>query len=85
MNIVPFEYLGSLSYDDRIKMWQGILSKGTLVYAAENSEGQIVGFANGGKERTGEFNGDCGELFAVYIKNGDWEKISEQSNGRFNN
>ncbi|WP_396126184.1 GNAT family N-acetyltransferase [Anaerobacillus sp. CMMVII] len=34
---------------------------------AENSEGEIVGFSSGGKERSGKYNGYNGELYAIYV------------------
>ncbi|MBD2449760.1 GNAT family N-acetyltransferase [Nostoc sp. FACHB-152] len=35
-------------------------------YIVENETGQIVGFASGGRERTGKYL-NCGELYAIYI------------------
>jgi len=34
---------------------------------AENDAGDIVGFASGGKERSGKYIGFEGELYAIYI------------------
>ncbi|WP_421385343.1 GNAT family N-acetyltransferase [Bacillus salacetis] len=65
-NIVTDEYLNNLSYEQREKLWINIIPKGG-VYVAENSEGEIVGFSSGGKERSGEYSGFDGELYAIYI------------------
>ena len=66
--IVPDSVLDGLSYDDREARWRGILSGGgsgfTLV--AEDDGGGVVGFAGGGRERSGvpEY---AGELYALYV------------------
>lgn len=65
-NIVPDEYLTSLSYESRELMWTKAIPHGDI-YVAENNGGEIVGFAKGGKERTGKYKGYDGELYAVYI------------------
>ena len=38
------------------------------IYVAEDESGKIVGFATGGKERTGNYDAD-GELYAIYLLN----------------
>ncbi|WBL13120.1 GNAT family N-acetyltransferase [Sutcliffiella sp. NC1] len=65
-NIVPKEYLKNLSYESREQLWLNNIPNGG-VYVAENSEGDIVGFSSGGKERSGKYNGFNGELYAIYI------------------
>ncbi|MBD2514584.1 GNAT family N-acetyltransferase [Nostoc sp. FACHB-973] len=68
-NLMPAKFLADLSYEERETKWVKILSyvaENNFTYVAENETGQIVGFASGGKERTG----DClyqGELYAIYI------------------
>jgi L-amino acid N-acyltransferase YncA len=55
--VVPDEYLQSTSYDKRKSAWESALSRrdGTkLVGVAEDEAGQIIGFAVGGPERTGD-------------------------------
>ncbi|MBW4507590.1 MAG: GNAT family N-acetyltransferase [Scytonematopsis contorta HA4267-MV1] len=68
--IVPDEYLASLSYERREKNWHQIfnnsLENGDFTYVAEEKSGQIIGFANGGLERTGD-SVYKGELNAIYI------------------
>jgi hypothetical protein len=55
--IMPEDYLAKLSYEKREQGWTKILNSaansGQFVYVAEDESGQIVGFANGSPERTG--------------------------------
>lgn len=68
--IVPDEYLANLSYERRANGWHQILNQapedGNFTYVAENEVGEVVGFANGGMERTGD-PVYKGELNAIYI------------------
>lgn len=69
--IVPDEHLANLSYERRANGWYQILNRapedGNFTYIAEDESGEIVGFANGGVERTGDpiYRG---ELTAIYIR-----------------
>ncbi|MEO1148102.1 MAG: GNAT family N-acetyltransferase [Cyanobacteria bacterium J06638_22] len=69
--IMPDEHLAKLSYERRERGWYAVLEKaaedGNFTYVAQNESGDIVGFANGGKERTGDpvFRG---ELTGIYIR-----------------
>ena len=64
--IVPDTFLDNLSYENREKIWKrGI--KENNIYIAEDADDQIVGFATGGKERTGKYEGFNGELYAIYL------------------
>jgi GNAT superfamily N-acetyltransferase len=68
-NLMPAKFLADLSYEERKTKWVKILSNITqdnFTYIAEDEIGQIVGFANGGKERTGDRLYQ-GELYAIYI------------------
>jgi ribosomal protein S18 acetylase RimI-like enzyme len=65
-NIVPDEYLDTLTYQRREQLWIKIIPIGG-VYVAENLEGEIVGFSSGGKERSNQYKGFDGELYAIYI------------------
>jgi ribosomal protein S18 acetylase RimI-like enzyme len=64
--IFPSDFLNNLSYESRENLWNDAIPKGTI-YVAENNEGFIVGFSTGGKERTGNYEGFEGELYAIYI------------------
>lgn len=68
--IIPDEHLANLSYERRATGWDQILShapeSGNFTYVAEKETSEVIGFANGGVERTGDpvYNG---ELMAIYI------------------
>ncbi|WP_079507577.1 GNAT family N-acetyltransferase [Mesobacillus jeotgali] len=67
--LVSQEYLDSLKVEDRQPLWEKSLTETpdkSPVFVAVNPEGEIVGFASFGKERTGKFHAD-GELYAIYI------------------
>jgi len=66
--IVSEEYLASLSYQDRENFWRERLSasdNSCFVLVAEDGE-NIIGFAAGGPERSGDIN-FSGELSAIYL------------------
>jgi GNAT superfamily N-acetyltransferase len=67
--IVPADYLANLSYAQREQFWRDILSTSTpagCVYVAAQDAGEIVGFASGGPERSGDAL-YRGELYAIYL------------------
>jgi len=64
-DIVPDSYLQQLSYEQRAESWRRGIGHNAL-YVAEDGNGKIVGFATGGKERTGKYKAD-GELYAIYL------------------
>ncbi|MDN4607857.1 GNAT family N-acetyltransferase [Sporosarcina highlanderae] len=63
--IVSDAYLQQLSYEQRAENWRRGIGRNALV-VAEDESGKIVGFATGGKERTGNYGVD-GELYAIYL------------------
>ena len=69
-SIIPDEHLDSLSYERRANGWHEILSytseDGNFVFVAEDEFGEIVGFADGGSERTHNHIYK-GELYTIYI------------------
>lgn len=65
-NIIPDDYLLSLSYEQQEQIWTNIIPHCTVM-VAENQEGQLVGFASGGKAVNGEYDDYPGELTAIYI------------------
>ena len=65
-NIVSDQYLKNLTYESRDRLWENNIPNGG-VYVAENKEGEIVGFSSGGLERSGNYHGFEGELYAIYI------------------
>jgi GNAT superfamily N-acetyltransferase len=67
--IVPDDFLAALSYEQRERLWRGILSpasSSSFVYVAEDPAGQIVGFASGGPARDADPD-YSGELYAIYL------------------
>ncbi|WP_080846124.1 GNAT family N-acetyltransferase [Cytobacillus gottheilii] len=64
--IVADSYLEDLSYENREKMWNSIIPHAT-VYVAENELQEVVGFANCGKERSGDYQGYTGEIYTLYL------------------
>ncbi|WP_077324690.1 GNAT family N-acetyltransferase [Virgibacillus siamensis] len=64
--IVPDSFLDRMSYEKRTERWKQN-SVEQNVFVAENNNTEIVGFANGGKERQGKFAGYDGELYAIYL------------------
>ncbi|MEH2173004.1 GNAT family N-acetyltransferase [Nostoc sp.] len=68
-NLMPAKFLADLSYEEREAKWVKILSniaQDNFTYIVEDEIGQIVGFASGGQERTGD-RFYQGELYAIYI------------------
>ena len=67
--IVPADYLANLSYARREQFWRDIFSTpppSGCVYVAAQDTGEIVGFASGGPERSGNAL-YRGELYAIYL------------------
>jgi ribosomal protein S18 acetylase RimI-like enzyme len=64
--LLPGDFLDSLSEADYTERWTRFIEGGaSRVYVVEH-EGEIVGFASGGRERAGE-TGFSGELYAIYV------------------
>lgn len=66
--IVPADYLAQLSYSQREQYWRRWISAGhkkQFLYVAQD-EGNTVGFALGGPERSGDSIYD-GELYIIYV------------------
>ena len=67
--ILPDGYLDGLSYEENTRNWQHILAPTTpqnYAYVAEDDDGNVVGFALGGPERSNNPN-YTGELYAIYL------------------
>ncbi|MFD1032523.1 GNAT family N-acetyltransferase [Metaplanococcus flavidus] len=65
-NIIPDEYLNQLTYEAREQLWINNL-KSCDVFVAEDENGKIVGFADNGEERTGNYEKLKGEVYSIYI------------------
>jgi L-amino acid N-acyltransferase YncA len=64
--IVSDEYLKSLTYENREKLWEGALSQEVYYVWVAEVKGEVIGFVSGGKERTNQYGYD-GELYAIYL------------------
>ncbi|MGM2834550.1 GNAT family N-acetyltransferase, partial [Bacillus cereus group sp. Bce025] len=67
--IFPNEILENITYEKREKQWENIFQKESnhqFRFVAETLNGEIVGFIDGGVERTGTYNWE-GELYAIYL------------------
>lgn len=66
-NIIPNEFLDRLSYGQRTDLWiKNISNNQNYIFVAENDEGHIVGFADGGKRETNKVE-HSGDLTSIYI------------------
>jgi GNAT superfamily N-acetyltransferase len=66
--LIPADFLAGMSARAQQSRWSEILSaqgRATFVYVVE-SDGEVVGFASGGREREGNPR-YSGELYAVYL------------------
>ena len=77
--IVSDEHLASLDVAEREDRWRGILGRAgdDFTYVATTDAGEIVGFAGGGPERSGD-QVYRGELFGIYLL----EAYQRQGTGR---
>ncbi|WP_459501219.1 N-acetyltransferase family protein [Bacillus sp. C1] len=67
--IVSDDVLDNVTYAAREKQREMIFQQATAqqyTYVAENADGTIIGFIDGGPERTGKYDCD-GELYAIYL------------------
>ena len=68
--IMPQEHLDALSIAEREQKWQAILSPGkadiTHTFVAETEDGEVVGFTEGGKDRSGGPDSQA-EIYVIYL------------------
>jgi ribosomal protein S18 acetylase RimI-like enzyme len=64
--IVNDDYLDALSHEKRTAQWLKNLEQDQITLVAENENHVVVGFADGGPERTGRTD-YRGELYAIYL------------------
>ncbi|PFR26295.1 GNAT family N-acetyltransferase [Bacillus cereus] len=67
--ILSDEMIEATTYESREKQWENIFKQvvgSEYRYVAETLDGEIIGFIDGGQERTGKYNCD-GELYAIYL------------------
>lgn len=67
-NIISDDFLNRLSYEQRTKLWINNISReDNYVFVAENASGGIVGFTDGGKEKTGKYPILDGDVTSIYV------------------
>ena len=64
--IVDEDFLAGLSIEERAKRWMETIDKDPPLVAC-NRRGEVIGFAHGGKERSGNYPGYEGEIYAIYL------------------
>jgi L-amino acid N-acyltransferase YncA len=67
--IVPQPFLDSLSVESRTRWWEGMFARADgsrCVFVAEDTDGQITGFAFAGPESRGDRE-YTGEVYAIYL------------------
>ena len=65
--IVAEEYLNNLSLESHIAKWTTNLQPSKChTFVAESDQGELIGFINGGPERTGRSD-YRGEIYAIYV------------------
>ncbi|WP_440118921.1 N-acetyltransferase family protein [Paenibacillus sp. QZ-Y1] len=67
--LIPDDFLDHLTTESRLSQWQQTIRSGErdqILVVAEQSDGKIVGFACGGREREGKLPYDS-ELYAIYL------------------
>lgn len=65
-HIVPDSYLNGLTYEAREQLWNENLKQCTA-FVAETEIGEVIGFADCGNERSGDYPGIEGEVYSIYI------------------
>ena len=63
--LVPEDYLDSLNIQIREARWKKLIEAGSTIFVAVD-QGEIIGFANGGENRSKSYDYD-GELYAIYL------------------
>jgi GNAT superfamily N-acetyltransferase len=68
VNIVPDDFLAGLSVEKRTESWTALLTAAGVrfTYVAEDDAGEIIGWASGGPERSGDIKYK-GEIYGIYI------------------
>ena len=65
--IIPQNFLDSLSYEKRTKLWQtNIENPNYVVFVAENDNGEIIGFVDGSTRETNQ-EPNASDLTSIYL------------------
>lgn len=68
--LIPDSYLDGLGLASYLPRWQQRLLEGKDLVLVAEVDGQVVGFAHGGPERSGEFATLSAEIYALYVLQG---------------
>ncbi|WP_226659665.1 GNAT family N-acetyltransferase [Pseudalkalibacillus hwajinpoensis] len=63
--LIPEDYLNSLDIEIRKARWKKLIADGSPIFVAVDQD-EIIGFANGGQNRSESYQYD-GELYAIYL------------------
>lgn len=67
-NIISDRFLNNLSYDKRRDLWiHNISQEDNYIFIAENENNEIIGFATGTSEKSGDFPGYDADVTSIYI------------------
>jgi ribosomal protein S18 acetylase RimI-like enzyme len=71
-DMLPAQYLSSLSIWERQTMWQGLVQHSPERLFVAKSDEQVLGFVAFGACRDPGAAADCAEIWAVYVKPSAW-------------
>ncbi|WP_099159185.1 GNAT family N-acetyltransferase [Virgibacillus ndiopensis] len=67
-SIISDDILKNLSYEQRTNLWiNNITREDNYIFVVENEDGKIIGFTDGGSEKSGEYPGYDGDVTSIYI------------------
>ncbi|REB07312.1 GNAT family N-acetyltransferase [Sporosarcina sp. BI001-red] len=73
-NIIPDEFLETLSYDQRTDLWiRNISKEANYIFVAENNQKEIIGFADCSK-KYGSAIENSGDITSIYLLE-DYQKM----------
>nr|GGG71959.1 acetyltransferase [Virgibacillus oceani] len=66
-DIISDDFLDNLSYEQRTKLWISNISRDDNYIFIVEIEGKIIGFADGGSEKSGKYPDYDGDVTSIYI------------------
>ena len=71
-SIVPAQFLGSLSIDQREGVWRRNLERGAVDTRVAEEDGEVLGWISAGASRDADAVSSTSELLAIYIDPRHW-------------
>jgi ribosomal protein S18 acetylase RimI-like enzyme len=72
---IPDDFLDRLDVKKRANMWRELIQDpNKVIFVAENTEGNIIGFCALGPSRDSDTNPSAAEVSAIYIDPDKWQK-----------